>query len=114
MSSIFVNVNGSYKYVGDVWIKKNDTWKYADRAIKPRIQNTTTNEWKEPIPPLITDHLYAHYDASNPASFDPTTAYDATWHDISGNDRRLTLENMTNFNHLDKEGGCLQFNAGDD
>ena len=47
MSNIFVNVNGSYKYVGDVWIKKNDTWKYADRAIKPRIQNTTTNENKK-------------------------------------------------------------------
>ena len=112
MSSIYVNVNGSYKQAGDVWIQKDGAWKYADRAINPRVINTTTNGWKEPIPPLITQGLYAHYDASNPASFDPTTAYDQRWHDISGNDRELILENMTNFNHLDKEGGCLEFNSG--
>ena len=76
MSSIYVNVNGSYKQAGDVWIQKDGAWKYADRAINPRVINTTTNGWKEPIPPLITQGLYAHYDASNPASFDPTTDRD--------------------------------------
>ena len=93
MASIYVNVNGSYKQAGDVWVQKDGTWKYANRAINARVTSTETNEWKEPRPPLVQRDLYAHYDPGDSNTFfqsNPPFGSYSLWFDKSGNGRTLS------------------------